>query len=118
MLNDNQYDPRAVGVARVLAQTALGTNARSVYTVPAGRRAEVSSIVVANGHTSVATLAVYHVRPGESAGVANAQYAGTRLANGTTMIDDTPRGMLTGDAIHASASVGSVVTLTLYGREI
>ena len=117
LIAQNQYDARASGVARILAQTTFGTNDRAVYVVPQGRRAEISAIVVANGHTAAATFKLHHVLPDESSSAANVQYAGPRLANGTTMIDDTPRPMQTGESLRGLASVDALVAITVYGRE-
>lgn len=102
---------------RRLASRTLQTGGTILYECPSSKATELLHLVLCNTHTGAVTVRVHHLLPSESAGVNNAIFYDLRLEAQSTVTDDGGFTLNAGERIYASASVGSVLCVALYGTE-
>ena len=102
---------------RRLSSRTLQTGGTILYECPSGKSAEVLHLTLCNTHTVTVTVRVHHLLPSEAVGVNNAIFYDLSLEAQSTLTDDGGYTLNAGERIYASASVGSVLCVALYGTE-
>lgn len=114
----------AVATAERLYEGQPGTTEATLYTAPAyasgspyqaGATALAKRLIVCNTTASAATLTLYLVPSGGTAGVANMLFNALSVAAGTTQILDLEQSMNPGDFIAGLQSVAAALTVSLSG---
>lgn len=102
--------------AKPLAQAQLSTINGTIYTVPAATTTRTTQVVICNTDTDPLTFRLHHLWSGASVSAANALfYDATIQASQTLTLEEIF--MVTGDKITGLASIGSKVTVSMYGIE-
>lgn len=114
----------AVATPERLYEGQPGTTVGTLYTAPGyasgspyqgGATAQSRRMIVCNTTAAAATLTLYIVPSGGSAGVTNLQFNAVSIAAGQTQIFDLQQELNPGDTIQALQSTASALTVTLSG---
>lgn len=104
----------------ILAQTNdAGTSTVVLYTVPTGRRAIISQIIVANSTAGAAAASVFAHATGTTRTAATALMYGKSIAPNTSdlsLLFDDGLEIAAGGSIGTQSGTGSALTFTLLGR--
>lgn len=103
---------------KVLGQLDATTTLTALYTVPGGKSATISSLVVCNRTSTNRTFQVKIVRSGDSDDVKQFLYADVTVFKNDTFIATIGLTLASGDAIKVLASADSAVTFQAFGVEV
>jgi hypothetical protein len=112
----NEYR-RDAQPARKLFSCLIPTTAKVIYTCPPGKSVEIKAIAFVNIHTGSENVTLHHLIPNDSVTNCNTLYYQLSLSSKTTVVDDTPKYMTSGDTLVALASANDRIAVTVYGIE-
>jgi len=99
--------------------TTLGTSASTLYTVTApATSAVVKQLLVSNYSASSASITVYFVPSGGTAGNGNAVVPAVAISPNSTITLDITQVLSVGGFISALSSAGSSINLMISGYEV
>jgi hypothetical protein len=99
--------------------TVPGTSVGTIYTVPASTNTAVQTITMCNTTSADATITLYRVPSGGTAGAANMVLNVYKVTAGNTIILDNLRWVLpTGATLQALQGTASAITIYVDGVEM
>lgn len=113
--------PTVITPARLITPSQLTASATTLYTVPAGTKAQIKQIILVNDTTSAVTATLYLVPTGGSAGVANLLINAKSIpTDGSPLIYAFNEGLImnAADTLQGLASIASQVTIHVTGDEL
>jgi hypothetical protein len=99
-----------------LYQGQPGTSVATAYTAPGATDVKVTSLVLCNTTATLATVTLYVVPSGGTAGVTNTVLAALSINPNSTTIIDTSIYMTTGDFLAALQGTSGAITATISGE--
>jgi len=98
-----------------LGAKILTTAATCIYSVPAGRYAQITAVYVTNVGGVAKDLYLFHVANGETAATTNAIYYGHSVNQNTEHVDDYPKTLQPGEGIWGYSNGASHLNVMVYG---